>query len=351
MRFLLLPLAVLSALSLAACGGDGNAQREAAAPVVQIITVKSHRFVDRINAVGTAYAREQVTLAAPVTERITRLNFSDGDHVQAGQVIAVLAQGQETATLADAMARTREANQQLARLKELKARGFATNASLDVQIAAAESARAQAEEARATIADRVVRAPFTGYVSLRNISPGAVVSAGTEIVTIADLSEIKLDFPVPETMLSAVAVGQAINARAAAYPDIPFRGTISSINPIVDPQTRSVMIRARLPNGDRKLRPGMLMTVEIERAPRESVGVPELAIVSEGDARYVFAVGDGNKVKRVPVKTGVRQNGMVEITEGLRVGQKVVGEGVVKVADGMAVQDQGSRKAASAGAQ
>src|SRR3546814_15181096 len=96
---------------------------------------------------------------------------------------------------------------------------------------------------------RVVRAPFAGYISCGDVAPGAVVSAGTEIVTIANLSEIKLDFAVPETMRSSVSAGQPIAADAAAFPDIPFRGTIASINPIVDPQTRSVMIRARL---DRK---------------------------------------------------------------------------------------------------
>ncbi len=336
-----LPLAVLSFLLLAACGSNGNAQKERPAPVVQAVTVESYQFVDRISAVGTAYAREQVTLAAPVTERITRLNFSDGDRVRAGQVIAVLAQSQEAATLADATARRREANQQLTRLKELRARGFATRASLDAQIAAADSARAQAQEAQATIADRVVRAPFAGYVTLRNISPGAVVAAGTEIVTIADLSAIKLDFTIPETMLSAVVEGQPISAEAAAFPGAPIQGTISSINPIVDPQTRSIIIRARLPNADRKLRPGMLMTVSVEMPPRDRLAVPELAVVSEGDARFVFVIDADGKVKRTAIRTGSRQNGVVEVIDGLKAGQKVVGDGVVKVADGMTVRFAG----------
>lgn len=323
---------------LAACGGDGNARKDRPPVLVQAVDVKPYRFVDRIEAVGTAYAREQVTLSAPVTERIVSLNFTDGQRVNAGQVIAVLAQGQEAASLADARAREREASQQLARLKELKARGFATNASVDAQIAAADSARAQAALARATISDRVVRAPFDGYVSLRNISPGAVVQAGTEIVTIADLSEIKLDFAIPETMLSTVSEGLPIEAQAAAYPGVPFRGTIATINPVVDPQSRSVMIRARLPNPDRRLRPGMLMTVAIEAAPRERLGIPELAVISEGNDRYVFAIGADGKVKRRAVKMGARQGGVVEVLEGLQPGERVVGDGVVKVTDGMTVR-------------
>src|SRR3546814_14391709 len=119
----------------------------------------------------------------------------------------------------------------LSRLRELRERGFATNANLDAQIAAAASARAQAAQARAMIADRVIRAPFSGHVSLRNISPGAVVSAGTEIVTIADLSEIQLDFEVPETMPSTVAGGQTITDAAAASPRVPFRGPTTPQHP------------------------------------------------------------------------------------------------------------------------
>lgn len=338
-------LIAFAALLVAGCGNNDGSHGDRQPPLVRPYTVTPHRFVDRIDAVGTAYAREQVTLSAPVTERIIQLNFSDGEQVKGGQVIAVLAQGQETAELADAVARTREAEQQLTRLKALKARGFATNASLDAQIAATDSAKAQAEQARAMIADRVIRAPFTGYVSLRNISRGAIITAGTEIVTIADISEIKLDFAVPETMLSAVEEGQTIVAEAAAFPELPFRGSISSINPIVDPQTRSVMVRARLPNSDRKLRPGMMMTVNIESAPRQKLGVPELAVVNEGDERFVFVIGSDGKVRRTAVKTGTRQDGIVEVTDGLVQGQKVVGDGVVKVADGMTVRVPGAKSA------
>src|SRR5690606_24725017 len=147
-------------------------------------------------------------------------------------------------------------------------RGFATRSAVDAQTALAGRAGAQAAEARATIADRVVRAPFAGWVSLRNISAGAVVNAGSEIATISDLSRIKLDFTVPETLLARVRPGQAIQAVAAAYPDQPFRGTIATVDPVLNPQTRAATVRAVLANGDRKLKPGMLLTVTIESAAR-----------------------------------------------------------------------------------
>jgi membrane fusion protein (multidrug efflux system) len=338
---------------LVACGGsegDGKG-RDRSPPVVKVEPATTIRFVERIEAVGNALANEQVTLSANVSERITRLNFDDGAFVRGGQVVAVLAQGQENAQLSEAQARAREAGRQLGRIETLRKRGFATNTSLDQQVAAAAAARAQAAEATASIGDRVIRAPFSGWVSLRNISTGAVVSAGSEIATISDLSSIKLDFPVPETVLSALKPGQTIEARAAAYPDQPFRGRIANIDPVVDPNTRAVTVRARLPNPDRKLKPGMLLTVTIETAPRMALSVPELSVVGEGDARYVYTLGPDGKAKRTSVRTGARSDGRIEVLEGLRPGERVVTEGVVKLSDGMRVSVAGAGNArAPAGA-
>lgn len=331
---------------LAACGGGGAAEGERQAPLVKAENARPMRFVERIEAVGTARANEQVTLSAPVTERIVRLNFDDGGYVNRGQVVAVLAQSQESAELTEAQARAREATQQLERVEALRERGFATKSALDAQAALAAQARAQAAGARATISDRVVTAPFSGWVSLRNISPGAVVNAGTEIATISDLTSIKLDFTVPETMLSAIRPGQTIEARSAAFPDQPFRGQIATIDPVIDPNTRAVMVRARLPNPDRKLKPGMLLTVAVETAPRQSLSVPELSVIGEAESRYVYVVGGDNKVRRAAVRTGVRSNGRIEILDGLQPGDKVVTEGVVKLADGMTVRLAGPHNAA-----
>ena len=178
-------------------------------------------------------------------------------------------------------------------------------------------------------------------MSLRNISAGAVVSAGTEIAQISDVSKIKLDFAVPETLLSRVTPGLVIQARAAAYPDQPFNGTVATVDPVLNPQTRAATVRALLANGDRKLKPGMLLSVTIESAARMSPAVPELAVVGEGEQSFVFVV-DGDKVKRVLVRTGVRQAGKVEILSGLAAGQRVVTEGVVKITDGQKVRLAGA---------
>ncbi|MGE4324004.1 MAG: efflux RND transporter periplasmic adaptor subunit [Sphingobium sp.] len=305
--------------------------------LVEAAPIAAASFTDALEAVGTALANEQVVLSAPVTERIVTLNFADGGFVGRGQVIATLAQGQERAELAAAQAQELQAKQQLQRVQALKDRGFATGATLEQQLALASSARANADLARASIGDRVIRAPFSGWLSLRTVSAGAIVSAGTPIATVSDISRIKLDFTIPETRLSRIREGLAIRAVSAAWPDRPFAGTIATIDPVIDPTTRAVRVRAVLPNPDRALKPGMLLTVSVVTGERRSLALPELAVVGDGEERFVFVVDDG-KAKRTRVGTGVRQNGLVEITGGVKQGQVIVTDGVVKLSDGAPVR-------------
>ena len=331
----------LLALTLAACGG-GKEKKARPPALVEASPIRTATFTDTLDAVGTALANEQVVLSAPVTERISSINFTDGGYVSRGQVIATLVVGQERAELAAAEAQALQARQQLDRIQALKARGFATSASLDQQVAAARSASANAQLARASIGDRIIRAPFTGWVSLRTVSPGAIVTAGTPIATVSDISRIKLDFTVPETRLAMIREGQPIRATASAYPDQPFTGTIATIDPVIDPATRAVRVRAILPNPDRMLKPGMLLTVSVVARQRQSLAVPELAVVGDGEDRFLFLVAH-RKAKRVKVSTGIRQNGLVEILGGVKPGETVVTDGVVKLTDGVPVRLPGDK--------
>lgn len=333
-----------AALLLTACG-QGEARFEAPPPLVEAAPPVSHHFIDRIEAVGTARADEQVTLTSPVTDRIVKLNFSDGQYVRKGQIIALLAQGRQTAALAGALALEANAGQQLQRLRTLKERGFVTSASLDAQIAAAAESRAQAQAARADISDRVVRAPFSGFVSLRTISAGAVVNQGTPIATISDLSRIKLDFTVPETLLTTVRPGGVIEARVAAYPGRSFSGRISAVDPVIDPNTRAILVRASIPNLDSALKPGMLLNIVVQGASRMALAVPELAVVSEGDGRFVYVIDREGKAQRRVVEVGVRDDGLVEVKTGIARNDRVIGEGVVKVRPGLKVRTGPAGKA------
>lgn len=330
MRFLF----ACSLLLLVAACSDGNGpvgKNDRAGPPVVVGTVYRTNLVDSIEAVGTAHANEQADLNSIVTERIARVNFADGAYVRKGEVVAELVHTAEGASLQESEARLREAEQQLARLKKLLAEGFATHARVDEQQAVVDVARAQVASARSGVGDRVIRAPFSGWLSLRRVSPGSVVGSGTTIVTIVDHSRIKLDFPVPETFLPVLKPGLAIEARAAPWPGEVFRGEISSVDPVIDPVSRAATVRAILPNPDLRLRPGMLMTVEIHSTPRTALAVPELAVVGEGKSFYVWKVDSENNVMRHFVETGVRRDGIVEIISGLEEGQRLVIDGTVKL--------------------
>lgn len=340
MRRLLFPVALGALISvLPACGSEGSGSPEAqgSAPAVIGDYVERATFNQSIEAVGTAYANEQTVLTAPVTERIERLFFDDGDEISRGAVVAQLSRGEESADLAAVQARARQAQQQLTRLQELQDQGFATRASLEQQEAERDAARADASAIRSRISDRVVRAPFSGIVGLRTISDGAIVNAGAPIATLSDISRIKLDFTVPEQFLSAIEVGQSIEAVAAAYPGEVFRGAIDGISPVVDPLTRSVTVRAVLPNPDRRLRPGMLLTVDVVSDSRTSLAVPDTAIIAQGDQNYVFVIDDENIARRTSIETGMRSGGMIEVLSGVDRGTPIVADGTVRVRDDAAV--------------
>ncbi|OAO01653.1 efflux RND transporter periplasmic adaptor subunit [Parasphingorhabdus sp.] len=320
-------------IALAACGDAGSSGGRGGAPVVVGGTVTQAEFVSEIEAVGTALANEQTIITSPVTERIERIGFADGAVVRRGAIIAQLSRGEESADLSAVKARSREADRKLDRLTSLQERGFATNAAVDEQIALRDGARADASAIQSRISDRVIRAPFDGVLSLRIVSPGTVVTSGSPIATISDISVIKLDFTVPENFLTAIEVGQVIEAKAAAYPDKIFYGTIDNINPLVDPLSRSVTVRTVLDNEARLLRPGMLMTVRIASETRSGPAIPETALLAQGDQNFVFLVDQDGIARRTRVEIGLRSNGMVEIRSEIKLGSKIVADGTVKVRD------------------
>jgi len=329
-----------------ACGGEsgapsekGSARRAEQPATVIAKPATMRRFVDAIEAVGTANARESVVISANVTERVKALHFHDGQAVKKGQILAELSLSEETADLAEAQARLKEAQLQLERVQQLAERGYATRANLDQRIAERDAAEATMQSIQARIDDRIIRAPFSGIAGLRNVSPGIIVTAGTPLVEISDISTIKLDFTIPEAYLSQVDVGQQVQARVSAFNNQLFTGRITAIDPQVDPVTRSASVRALIDNPDLKLKPGMLMTVGIIREQRDALAVPELAVVGEGREKYVYTVNeDGRTVSRTRVLTGERQPGYVEVTAGLQPGDLVVSEGVVKLRDGSPIK-------------
>lgn len=327
-------------LALAACGegesdaqvGRGGAQNREIGVV--LVAAETAPWGDVLPVTGTARANESVTLTASATERVTRVGFDDGDRVEAGQVLVELARGEETAGIAEAQAALAEADAQVRRLEPLSQRGIVPRAELETQRAARAAARARVASANARMGDRVIKAPFAGVLGLRQISAGTVLAPGDAIVTLDDVSSIKLDLAVPERDMGRVSVGQKLVATSAAFPGVEFPGVVTTIESRIDPLSRTATVRAQLDNPDAKLRPGMLLGVDLIALPREAVVVPEIAIQARGSRQYVMvAAGDGVARERT-VTVGSRRGGMVEIVEGLAKGERIVTDGLVKLRDG-----------------
>ena len=336
-----LALAPILAAALAACGGGGAAAPGRGGPgkPVEVVAVPVVRkpWSDVIEALGTAKANESVVLTAKVTETVDRVNFTDGQHVEAGTVLVELSGRAEVANLEEARVTLREAELQYARQKGLAEAGTIPRSQLDTLKATRDAAEARMQSIRARLGDRVITAPFDGVLGFRKVSAGTLVTPGTEITTLDDISVIKLDFTVPEIYLSSLAPGLAVSARSAAWPGKRFDGTITTIDSRVDPVTRAIIVRAALPNPEALLRPGMLLSVEVASAPRETLVLPEIAIGSIGARQFVYRVEADGSARQVRIKLGGRRAGEVEVLEGLEEGQSVVTDGLVKMRDGIKV--------------
>ena len=309
-------------------------------PRVIVEAAQTTEFVDRIEAIGTLRAAESVQISANVTETITEIGFDDGQVVTRGQVLVELEHKEETALVAEARAALETASQEFDRASALLDRATLSESVMqsrqrDLSFAEAQLARALAREA-----DRIIRAPFDGVVGLRTVSLGTTVRPGDPIVRIDDVSELNLDFSVPATRLATIAAGQSVAARSPALSGEVFSGEIQTIDSVVDTTTRSVLVRAVIPNPEGRLKPGLLMTVSVEAAPRQSVTVNEAAIIPSGQNTTVYVVvdsDDGPRVEQRTVDPGARRAGDVEILAGLEDGEQVITHGAMKVRPGSPV--------------
>ena len=323
--------------------GAGAAQRAAS---VSAVIVQPHAFTDRIEALGVAKGRQSVTLTSNTPELVQAVRFRDGQFVSKGQVLVELRANEEDAGVAQARAQASQAQRDYDRTKILSDKGFVSKAGLEQQRAALETAKAVVAAAQARQGDRLVRAPFSGQVGLSDIAPGALIAAGGVIATLDDTSVIRVDFPVPERYLPVLREGAAITARPDAYPDVVVTGRIAQLDTRVDAATRAVTARAEFANSGGRLKPGMTVRVFIERGQRQALGAPESAVQFEGDQASVFVVAErGGKLaaQRRAVATGANQGGFVEITEGLKAGDRIVADGLNRIQDGQPVRVGGGR--------
>lgn len=316
--------------------GTGGGRAGGPVPVV-VSEVVTQEFIDSIEAIGTVQSNEAVTITARVSDIVTEIHFSDGDLVKAGDVLIRLSDARAQAELAEAQANLVDQEKQLRRIETLVASNALPQSQLDERRAMYNIAKARVSNREAALAEHEIKAPFTGVLGMRMVSVGSLVTPGTVITTLDDISTVKLDFSVPESFLSVVIPGQTVVARSVAYPGKDFEGKVTTVSSRINPVTRAVTVRAELPNTDHLLRPGMLLTLYLERNRRQTILIPEGAIVPIEGKQYVFIV-NSDVARRVEVTTGARQPGMIEVTGGLEAGQTVIVEGAIRLRDGAPIR-------------
>ena len=326
---------------LASCGKDKAATRAnegSSRPVpVTTLVVQASAWNDTLQAIGTAKARESVTLTSKVSEVVAAVHFESGDEVRAGAPLITLRGDSQQAALVAAQATYLEADRLYKRQSELATQQLIARSSLDTQRSVRDAALARVQQMRSDIGDRSVRAPFAGVLGIRQVSPGALITPTTVIATLDDLSRVYVDFPVPEAQLAHLAKGQALSARSNSWPGRDFEGVVSTIDARIDAATRAVVVRGDFPNPDRALRPGMLMEVQLSRPERQALVLPEIALVQVGRDTFVYRVKADRSVEQARVEVGGRSAGKAEITRGLQAGDRIVVDGTGKLRIGSKV--------------
>jgi len=316
-----------------------QAQRGPASVFVEPVTERE--FAMRIEALGTLEPKEVVDLTLNTADRVQSLYFDDGQRVRKGKTLLSLAQREQIALTEAADANAAEAQQQLERIERLAARRAVSQAELDEAKRNVNAANAQLRAVQSRQKDRVLVAPFDGVLGFRQVSVGSYVRPGDMVARLIDDSEMNLEFAVPSTFLRSLTPGAKVVARTDDLPGMDFTGEIATVDNAIDPVSRSIKVRATLPNPDRILISGMFMEIVLTADPRTSLSVPEEAVQPVGPKTFVFKVEDLDgtlSAKRIEVKLGALEKGYREVLSGLQSSDSVITEGVIRVRDGAEIK-------------
>ena len=299
--------------------------------------VKVAEVQSDVSAVGTLIAADSVVIRPEIAGRVTGLHFQEGQLVAKGAKLVTLDPAEYRAQLAGTSADARTEKMRHDRAKELLEKGFISKEAVDVAQGNMERALAKQQQDEVLLSKTTIVAPFSGIVGLRQVSPGAYLRAGDDIVRLENVSAVKLDFRVPEAYLSKLRPSQEVSIKTDAFPNETFRGRIFALEPGVDEKTRTILARALIPNPQNKLRAGMFARVNVLLETRpNSILVPEQAIWPQGRDAFVYRVVDG-KALLTKIELGVRHPGEVEVVKGLSATDMVVTDGQMKLKDGAPV--------------
>ena len=306
--------------------------------VIEAKKVQPTRMAQGLAAVGSLRSDESVTIRPEVAGRISEIGFREGQRVEKGAMLVRFDISVQRAELEQADANLGLSRSRLERSRDLFTKGFISTQARDEAESNFKVAQANFDLSKARLTKLEIKAPFSGIVGLRLVSIGDYVKDGQDIVNLEEIDPLKVDFRIPELYLKQVATGQLLQISLDAFPGQTFQGKVFAINPLVDTNGRSIVIRAMVRNTEARLRPGMFARVRLLFSEeRDSVAVPEQSIIPVGDDHYLFKVVDG-RAQRFKVEIGQRREGKVEILQGVAVGDMVVTAGQLKLRDGNTVK-------------
>ena len=295
-------------------------------PVVSVYEVKLERINERVDAVGSGRARQQITLTTRVAGVIAEVLFKGGDKVEAGQPLIRLSSEPEEIAVEMAEAQRAQAFDAVERYKQLNSASVSRVAVAEAETAL-KVADATLRRAREDLDRMTIRAPFSGIIGLTNLETGDYLAVGTPIASLDDRSKIIIEFTVPESVAQSIKVGMPVRASLAARPGEVFMGAVSAVGTRIDPATRTLSVRGEIPNPDLSLIPGSTFSVSVRLEGNETPVVPGLAIQWDRMGAYVWRITDESTVERVNVAILARNGDRVYLDAPLKPGEKVVHEG------------------------
>lgn len=335
--FILVPILLLAMAGCSRQNAGGGRFSMPPMPV-EVAQAQVQKVEDKFEAVGTIEALEAITVVSEIDAAVVALPFREGGFIKQGELIAQLDDSQLAAELARAEALHTQSHTNYERVKEVVEQKAGTPQDLDDAAAGLKVADANLALAKARFAKTRILAPFNGSIGTRKVSVGTFLRTGQAITELANIDEIRVNFSAPERFLSQLSRGAEVSVSTTAFPGYVLKGKIIAIEPVLDAGTRSARIVARVPNPDRKFRPGMSANVSaVLRERPNAITIPNEAVFASGNQSFVFVVKPDSTAARVPITLGTRMSDVVEVVDGLDSGMKVVRAGHQKLFDGAKV--------------
>ena len=306
--------------------------------VVVTKQVQSMPIPQALELVGKFEAEQAVDISSEVSGKVVRVPIKANQNVELGQLLIKLDDEKAIASLAEAKAYLRNEKRKLSEFERLLAKSAMTQTEIDAQQASVDIATSRLDLAQANLNDLHIRAPFKGNVGLIDFSLGKMVSAGESLLNLEDLSVMRLDLQIPERYLAKLSLGIEVEAKSEAWPGEIFYGKVVALDNQIDSNTLNIRIRTRFLNDSLKLKSGMLVSARINFAPTLASIIPVKALEYSGTKRFVYVVGENDKVNRREVMLGTRVDNQVIVEQGVSVGEQVVTQGLINMRDGIKVK-------------